>query len=179
MPNWCNTSYVAVGGKEPLTRLENALREARKLNMSDFAEQWCGNVVKVLGGDPMKVWCRGWVDDFEMQQDGLSIWVMSAWAELGEWRAFIEKNFPGVKLYYQSDEPGCEYYTTNDDTGQYFPDQYVGGLAGEQWHAESLVRCCRIVEAATGVKCSTLDECNAATERLDEPYKIYEYQFTA
>ena len=28
------------------------------------------------------------------------------------------------KVYYREEEPGCDVYYTNDDTGNYFPERY-------------------------------------------------------
>ena len=39
-------------------------------------------------------------------------------------RGCIEQTFPSIKVYYREEEPGCDVFYTNDDTGEYFPERY-------------------------------------------------------
>lgn len=49
---------------------------------------------------------------------------MTAWCEQEGVRRLIQEKFPSIKVYYRVEEPGCEVFYTNDNTGRYFPEIY-------------------------------------------------------
>jgi len=40
----------------------------------------------------------------------------------------LKTQFPIIKIYYQSEEPGCSVYVKNDIIGKYFPDTEIDGI---------------------------------------------------
>lgn len=131
MPNWCDTTYKAVGTKEQVKKFHEL---AKKSWDNDDNKGWLGHLVTELGGDWEKVHCRGWIrdepylrDDFgEEDYAECTLYTDCAWGEMDEWRHFIEKEIDGLVLYYLAIEPGmCEYYT-NDD--QYADKYYVDNV---------------------------------------------------
>ncbi|MCR4849380.1 MAG: hypothetical protein K5920_11110 [Bacteroidales bacterium] len=83
-----------------------------------------GCLVHLLGGDWNKVYCRGQIIDYSLNDDQVSIECETAWGEMPEFRHFIEQQYPGSKIYYCVEECGNEVYATNDAEGDYFPDRY-------------------------------------------------------
>ena len=171
MPNWAYTQYHAVGDKEQLQELHSIMDElecmkAPGLHNNGFGSTWLGNLVIKLGGDWEKIYCRGWWDNLCLNGESLDFTVESAWGELNETREFIEKKFPGVKLYYQCEEAGMGIYQTNDDTGQYFPEKYYLWVEdGETMYHNTLDDLIKDVEETTGSKnLKTLDSCKKALE---------------
>lgn len=138
-----------------------------------FGPSWLGNLVIKLGGDWEKVYCRGSWDNLLVETDDtLSFTVESAWGELNEVRELIEKHFPDIKLYYQSEEPGMGIYTTNDDTGQYFPQQYYLWVEDEDTeYYDNLESLIEAVERITGSKhLKSLDSCKKALESFSRKH---------
>lgn len=172
MPNWAYTQYIAVGDKEQLKKLHSVMDELEGmkdpgLHENGFGKTWLGNLVIKLGGDWEKVYCRGSWDNLLLHDDGtVSFSVESAWDELNEVREFIEKVYPGIKLYYQCEESGMCIYKTNDDTGEYFPERYYLWVEdNETQYHESLEELIKDVENITGSKnLKTLDSCKKALE---------------
>lgn len=126
MPNWCFTTYKIVGDIKEIHDLNNKLMKLDNMKeplvSNGFGNLWLGCLVKILGGDAEKVYCRGDITEFSYNEedDVLTIDTQTAWAEMEEVRHFIEKVYPGLKIYYYEEEPGMEIYQTNDKHGHYF-----------------------------------------------------------
>ena len=50
----------------------------------------------------------------------------------GEFVECLQEMFPGAAIYWMSEEPGCQYWRTNDVDGKYFPDRWVV-ITDEDW----------------------------------------------
>ena len=172
MPNWAYSGYIATGDKEQLKQLHSIMEELEcmkspGLHENGFGPTWLGNLVIKLGGNWEQVYCRGSWDNLLLHEDGtVSFSVESAWDEPNEVREFIEKKFPDIKFYYQTEESGMGIYKTNDDTGQYFPEEYYLWVENEQTeYYDNLESLIRDVEKITGSKhLKTLDSCRKALE---------------
>lgn len=172
MPNWAYTMYHATGDKEQMKKLHSIMSElegmkAPGLHKNGFGSSWLGNLVIKLGGDWEKVYCRGSWDNLLLHEDGtVSFSVESAWGELYDVRKVIEEQFPGVRLYFQCEEPGMGIYQTNDDTGHYFPEKYYLWVEnGETEYYNTLEALVKEVENITGSKnLKTFDSCKKALE---------------
>lgn len=130
MPNWAYTIYIVRGDEEEVARLHQVIKDldnrAESLLPNGFGKLWVGNLVHVLGGDWEKVYCRGKILDYDMMADGvLRFDVESAWGELDEVRALILSRFPKMDIRFQSEEPGMDYFSTNDDSGTTFSDRWA------------------------------------------------------
>lgn len=133
MPNWCYTSYVAEGPKEQLQKLYDTMLSLAAmpppgLLKNDFGSAWLGNLVMALGLNPYEqnnFRCRGDYSNVELQPNGnLTFDTTTAWCEADDTRRLIEAKFPGVRLFYISEEFGCCYWETNDIDGKYFTERY-------------------------------------------------------
>ena len=131
MPNWCFTTYKCVGDIEEILDLNNKLMELdnmkEPLEPNGFGNLWLGCLVKILGGDAEKVYCRGDITEFSYNEedDVLTIDTQTAWNEMEEVRFFLKKVYPSLEIYYYEEEPGCEIYQTNDRHGRFFPQRFI------------------------------------------------------
>lgn len=188
MPNWAYSQYHCVGDKEQLLELHSTMSElegmkAPGLHENGFGSTWLGNLVIKLGGDWEKVYCRGTWDNLLLDDDGtVSFSVESAWDEPDEVRHFIESIFPKIKIYFQCEESGMCIYKTNDDTGQYFPEQFYLWVEDETTeYCNDLESMIREIQKITGSKnLKTLDSCEKALKTYsrknhDLGYSIEEF----
>ena len=131
MPNWSFNTYKCVGDIKEILDLNNKLMELdnmkEPLEPNGFGNLWLGCLVKILDGDIEKIYCRGDITEFSYNEENnvLTIDTQTAWAEMDEVRHFIEKVYPGLKIYYYEEEPGMEIYQTNDKHGHFFPQRYI------------------------------------------------------
>ena len=58
-----------------------------------------------------------------MEDDVLTFDAEEAWG-VTDFHKVLEKNIPGIKVFYSVEEEGEEVYATNDKEGKYFPDRY-------------------------------------------------------
>ena len=127
MPNWCYTSYVVTGDQEELddlySKMQSLENSPESLVPNDFGPTWLGNLVTLFKGDWKKIKCRGYWT-FLDRSDYIHFETETAWVDMRETFDFIESKYDTIKFYYQSEEPGCEYYVTNDLNGDFFPERY-------------------------------------------------------
>ena len=129
MPNWAYTSYVIKGSESEVAALHKTIKdlEAKKGSYlpNDFGKLWLGNLVSILGGDWEKIYCRGQILDYSLQDGLLKLNVESAWGEMDETRHFLQTVFPSLEIYYQTEEPGMCIFQTNDPDGTFFPEKWL------------------------------------------------------
>ena len=129
MPNWAYTNYVVKGDTSEVAALHKTIHdlEAREESYlpNGFGKLWLGNLVSILGGDWEKVYCRGQILDYSLEDDILSMNVESAWGEMDETRHFLQTVFPSLEIYFQTEEPGMCIFETNDASGTYFPERWI------------------------------------------------------
>lgn len=130
MPNWCFSSYVATGDAKEVCDLYEKMRslEEREESLVEngFGKTWLGNLVTLLGGDWNTIYCRGSWYDLEKDDDNgaLRFYAESAWSEPCQVINFLRGKYPNLEFYFIAEEPGMEYYVTNDADGEYFPERY-------------------------------------------------------
>ena len=128
MPNWCDTQYKIIGKKEvkdlysKILQLQNM---EEPLEPNGFGNLWLGCLVTILGGDWEKVYCRGKIIDFILDDGVLSINTETAWSEMQEVRQFIQQIYPSLEILYYEEEPGWGIYQTNDHDKRFFSFRYI------------------------------------------------------
>ena len=157
MSNTCFTTYKVVSeNKKDVTKLFKTIKrlDGRKTPLVKNGwydpKLWLGCLVKALGGDPQKVYCRGTITFYEMEDDVLTLNTETAWAEMSETRHFIESCFPGMKIYYIEEESGCERFYTNDSEGIYFKDRYYLDGFDDSEYFETLEEAAKYVKEIIG-----------------------------
>lgn len=144
MANWCITDYRIEGSEESLKKINDAL--LNHAVVEDSSDNWEGNVLIALGYTEKelrdantKYYLRGFVTYYEPPKSfeyPLSLNCEEAW-NVTDFRKLLEEKLPDVKVYFTAEEPGCEYYVTNDEEGIYFPDRYyVDAYIGNDWYSE-------------------------------------------
>ena len=158
MPNWCSTDYYIVGSKKEVLDLNKKMErlENRKKSLvkNGFGNTWLGNLVKSLGGDWEKVYCRGeWMcRDYNKEKNTLTFTTETAWCEMDEWRKFIESCYKTIKILYVTEEPGCGIYQTNDKHGIFFKSKYVLDYTEDVEYFETIDQAVEFIEELIGIK---------------------------
>lgn len=132
-----------------------------------------------LGKDPATVskWCTN------SSQPGIELLFKiaevlkvdaTAWCEQKGVRECIEKKFPSIKVYYREEEPGCDVYYTNDDTGDYFPERYFLDCYEEPQYWRTKEEAAKWVEELVGYSVETtftaiLDALDQYVEKQENP----------
>lgn len=157
MPNWCFTHYKIFGDGEQRKKLYSIFEELDNAPESrienGFGNLWLGNVVDYLGGDPQEVYCRGEITGYNNYDEYLEFFTSTAWAEMHEFRHFLEGFYPDLEFYYMSEESGmCEYYT-NDRSGSVFHDRYILDIGSDNWsHIEYFATLEEAAEFLNGIE---------------------------
>lgn len=130
MPNWCSTSMIIVGAKEEIADLYQKLQSlndrTEPLVENGFGNLWLGCVVSLFGGDPDKINCRGEIELLEQNAEhNIEMVTMTAWGPMPEVWDFVFKQYPSMQQFWRSEEGGMCEYLTNDENGEYFPEQYI------------------------------------------------------
>ena len=129
MPNWAYTSYRIVGKKEEVQDLYSKIQQLQNmeepLEPNGFGNLWLGCLVTILGGDWNKIYCRGHIIDYSLDDSVLSIDTETAWSEMQEVRQFIQQIYPSLEILYYEEEPGWGIYQTNDHDKRFFSFRYI------------------------------------------------------
>lgn len=131
MPNWCYTEYRITGPKKKVKALYNKMNqlENRKETLvpNGFGKTWLGNLVTSLKADWNTISCRGEWDmvDYDESDNVLSFSTSTAWGPCYETFDLVEEKYPGIKIYYSSEEDGMGFYETNDREGRFFTGRYI------------------------------------------------------
>ena len=129
MPHWAYTQYKIKGSESEVTALYNAIeilnQREESLLPNGFGKLWLGNLVHTLGGDWNKVYCRGQILDYALENGLLQINTETAWGEMSDVRHLIETKYPSLEIYFITEEPGMCIFQKNDATGRYFPERYL------------------------------------------------------
>ena len=130
MPNWCTTSYALTGGRKEVRSLYNKMKRLQErktpLVPNGFGTTWLGCLVKALGGDPEKVYCRGQWSGLRLTPEGVLFFdTEHAWSRPAEVEMLLEKAYPSLRIYFLEEELGMDIFQTNDATGEYFKEQVI------------------------------------------------------
>ena len=155
MPNWAYTSYVIEGEPKELEALNAKLNELNgmpePLVKNGFGNLWLGCIVTLLGGDWQKVYCRGRILDYYLENGVLNLQVESAWGEMNETRALFQSKHPELAIWYSTEESGMGIYRTNDKAGKYFPARYIVDTESDwQTHYDDINEATAQVRELTG-----------------------------
>ena len=175
MANNCFTDYIIEGDRKELQSLYKALKridtKAELKKTSGFGGRWLGNLVTELGGDWQKVYCRGTIEWYEMEDDQLKLTTDTAWVPMNEVFDFICEKFPGLSYYYQAEEPGCDLFWTNDSAGIHFCRYLVrickDGYDDEEYF-DDLKKVYKYISDNFKVKITSLDDIRTLQEELED-----------
>ena len=123
MANWASTDYKIEGNSKDLQEIFELFCKFDKGERKPFDEhtdkEWEGNIVWALGGNTKELYLRGFIQVCELEDGILSIAAEEAWG-VTDFRKFLENHYKDMKVYYCSEEEGCDYFQTNDKEHKYF-----------------------------------------------------------
>lgn len=129
MANWCLSVYIFEGAREEVEDLLEKLTALQQREISlvenGFGKNWLGNVVKVYGGDPESIECRGSYESPVVRDGVLVVDTETAWNEMRPTWDFVCQQYKTLRYYFKAEESGNEYYVTNDADKKYFPERYI------------------------------------------------------
>jgi len=176
MPNWCFTSVVVDGNKKDVRSLYSIMSklESRKKPLVDngFGNTWLGCLVTKLGGDWEKIYCRGSWSNLYYKGETLHFDTETAWGPMTEVFDFIKTVYPSLKIYYSSEEPGCEVFVTNDIDGIHFPNRYYLDSYDDPLYFETIEEAADYVSGIVGRKVEPMVD--DITEALDDYMEEHE-----
>ena len=130
MPNWSYTNYAVIGEKKEVKALYRKMKRLgdrpEPLLPNGFGKTWLGCLVKSLGTDPQKVYCRGQWSNLSLSEEGrLTFDVEHAWSRPDEVEELIRKKYPSLSIYFLEEELGMNIFQTNDLSGEYFKETVI------------------------------------------------------
>lgn len=129
MPNWAFTQYKIRGREDEVTALHQTIKDLEQREESllpnGFGKLWLGNLVHTLGGDWEKIYCRGEILNYSLDNGVLTMNTETAWGEMSDTRHFVMSKFPSLEIFFQTEEPGMCIFQTNDAKGEYFPEKWL------------------------------------------------------
>lgn len=129
MANWAFTQYKIRGREDEVTALHQTIKDLEQREESllpnGFGKLWLGNLVHTLGGDWEKIYCRGEILNYSLDNGILTMNTETAWGEMSDTRHFVMSKFPTLEVFFQTEEPGMCIFQTNDATGEIFPERWL------------------------------------------------------
>lgn len=130
MANWAYTDTVVRGTKEQIddlfARMSFLQGMETPLVENGFGPNWLGCLVKSIGGDPARVYCRGSWDNLRRMDDTrLAYTTEHAWSRPFEVDDLLESRYPGLKVYFLEEELGMGVFQTNDCAGEFFTETVI------------------------------------------------------
>ena len=195
MANWAFTDYAIEGPKEILEKIHQALLYHDVQEGSD--KNWEGNVLLALGctwkdrsPDGSGHYLRGFIhpDSIDYNGDGLIRFdAEEAWG-VTDFDEVLKTKFPEVKIYWSTEESGCEIYETNDKEGKYFHDRvYVDTCIDDNYQMEyfqTLDGAYKWLSEITNGRVKTKEDVDSFNETADslandDFIAVHEYRITA
>ena len=129
MPNWSLTNYAIIGDKKEIRSLYGKMKwlESRQEPFlpNGFGKTWLGCLVKSLGGNPEKVYCRGQWSNLKLSGGRLTFDVEHAWSRPDEVEELIADRYPSLSIYFLEEELGMDIFQTNDAYGEFFTQTVI------------------------------------------------------
>ena len=171
MPNWCYTDYAITGNYEQVKdlylKIKSLSDNTESLLENVFGKLWIGNLIYLLGGNTENIYCRSEIiEPIDYENESIRFTVMSAWSELDEVRNFIITLYPDIKVYFISEEGGCDYFVTNDKEKIFFKEQYILDIIGEDTYYYSDIE--EVLTAASEITGKVITKKEELTDLLEE-----------
>lgn len=130
MPNWCNSSYAITGDEKMVKEIYTIMHELESMSEplveNGFGVTWLGCLVKRLGEDPSKVYCRGEWRNLSLEQGVLRFDTESAWSRPNDvFEDLLLRKYGDIEVYFIEEELGMDIFQTNDESGQFFNETVI------------------------------------------------------
>jgi len=123
MPNWCTTNVMFYGNRDKVKKLYEDWDTAINV-IAEGDDGWLGRLLVYNGIDCNEVYCRGFVDTLELQEDGLYVISDDAVVPMLSFYNLIAVIY-GLQYVLTAEEPGLGLYLNTDTEGRYFPERYM------------------------------------------------------
>ncbi len=137
MPNIAFTQYVITGDKKKVKSLYDKMKRLEDrprplVENNGYGNRWLGCLVKRLGGNPNKVYCRGKWTNLTLEGENV-LWfdTETAWGRMVEFDEFLQKKYPDLKLYFCEDEDDYGVIHSNDAKKLFFKETVIIDLEDE------------------------------------------------
>ncbi len=184
MPNWCfNEIRIKTKDKKTAASLFQDIEKwtSKEFVPSDFGNMWLGNILgnSGLDLDPVhsKIRCRGYIDEFLLEEDTVCIRTESAWSpSVKMWQLVVDEMYPDSEITYTAEENNNDIFWTNDKdlAGRYIIDSSNDKLESD-WDGVSKENVIKILQDFLITNESDIDELiDLANE---EDVYIHQYEF--
>lgn len=123
MPNWCVTNVLFFGDRDKVKKLYEDWDTAINV-IADGDDGWLGRLLAYNDIGANEVYCRGFVDTLELQENGVYVISEDAWAPMFDFYDLIAELY-GLQYVLMAEEPGNGLYLNTDTEGRYFPERYM------------------------------------------------------
>ncbi len=186
MPNWCYTSYVVEGDRDELEDLHAKLMSLQNLpepqSAFSWGKLWLRNVLKLFDDAPEDIGDRGELSDYPELSDVLRFQAETAWAEINGVWDFVVGHYKSLKYYFSAEEPGSNYYVTNDESGKYFERYLINDYSNGQEYYSTRERVLSEISERIGEDIPSwgimVVELEKYNDYIEEGKRIFVYEFT-
>jgi hypothetical protein len=123
MPNWCINNILFSGDRQNVAKLYEDWDTAIK-TIAEGDDGWLGRLLIYKGIDPAKIYCRGFADCLELQDNGLFVITSDAWLPMFVFYDYVADLY-GLQYVLMAEEPGNGIYINTDIEGRFFPERYI------------------------------------------------------
>lgn len=128
MANWTDTSYHITGKIEDVKNLyeliDSFVNGKRKPMEKDADPTWEGNIALALGADIKDKYMRGFIKYVDFDGEALTLDADEAW-QVTDFDEILRSHYGGMKILYQSEEWGDNYFVTNDKDKEVFSNRFA------------------------------------------------------
>lgn len=128
MANWTDTSYHITGNVEDVKNLyeliDSFVNGKREPMEKDADPTWEGNIALALGADIKNKYMRGFIKYVDFDGEALTLDADEAW-QVTDFDEILRSHYDGMKILYQSEEWGDNYFVTNDKNKEVFSTRFA------------------------------------------------------
>lgn len=127
MANICTTTYIITGNDDEMKKLADLLKKhyfdedgMAKMRYPDISEAFS----ELTGEEDDSYGGVNYVDIDYKASGKIVLDIDTKWSRNDRIEQTINEYFPGLAVYFESEEFGCGIFETNDCSGTYFPRPY-------------------------------------------------------
>ena len=178
MANCAYVDYIVEGDEKQIESLYEIMKRLEDTERNEKGYVCLGHIVAELGGDTKQIDCSAWWNELCFYEGRLYFHAECDWGEKIEARHFIERQLPGIKIWYEC--TGDDFWVTNAKDGCLY-NRYVlyTEKHGEDYYRtlEEMIAEVEDVTGETGLK--TLMDCEVALKNHyddEEDFHIGEFE---
>jgi hypothetical protein len=150
-------------------------------------ERWLGNLVSRLGGDYNEVYCRGTWDDLDLNRERLYFFTESAWNAPFDLLRLIQKDYPGLEIFFSAVGDDWDSYLTNDAERRFFTNRFELDMPPDNDYYDSIEEVAELVgnyighhiEPTKEAVYQAIEEWEDENEDLDDYINLKEFEIVS